>query len=70
MKKPEAPCFNCTDRTPGCHSTCERYIDFKKNGYYKLIHENRYQYYSLVNYEGNRKRNKHEIYRKRDGKKV
>lgn len=24
------PCLNCTDRKPGCHSTCERYKDFQK----------------------------------------
>lgn len=24
------PCKGCTDRTPGCHSGCERYADFKR----------------------------------------
>ena len=30
MKKPSNSCFNCSDRIPGCHITCERYIQFKK----------------------------------------
>lgn len=24
-----APCKNCTERTVGCHSTCERYMEYK-----------------------------------------
>lgn len=24
-----APCKDCPDRAPGCHSTCERYAEFK-----------------------------------------
>ena len=24
-----APCMNCPDRTPGCHSRCERYKAFQ-----------------------------------------
>ena len=26
----KAPCKNCTDRVVGCHSTCEKYKDWKK----------------------------------------
>ena len=22
----KAPCYNCTERTVGCHATCERYL--------------------------------------------
>ena len=25
-----SPCKDCTDRHIGCHSTCEKYIDFRK----------------------------------------
>ncbi|MBO5389409.1 MAG: hypothetical protein J6A59_15000 [Lachnospiraceae bacterium] len=25
-----APCKDCGDREVGCHSTCKKYIDFKK----------------------------------------
>lgn len=25
-----APCKGCDDRAPGCHSSCERYIQFHK----------------------------------------
>ena len=28
----DAPCKNCSDRFVGCHSTCEKYILFRKNG--------------------------------------
>jgi hypothetical protein len=28
--KPKAPCLKCEDRNPGCHSRCEKYIDYKK----------------------------------------
>lgn len=27
---PKAPCKDCPDRQVGCHSTCEKYIEFKK----------------------------------------
>ena len=70
MKKPEIPCHNCTDRVPGCHSTCERYIDFKENGYYKMIYENRRHYYFMENIERERKHKKHVQFLRRDGKKV
>ena len=23
-------CYNCSERCIGCHSTCEKYLDFKK----------------------------------------
>lgn len=26
----KAPCKDCPDRQVGCHSTCEKYIEFKK----------------------------------------
>ena len=25
----KTPCYNCTDREPGCHSVCEKYRDYK-----------------------------------------
>lgn len=25
------PCYNCTDRTAECHSTCEKYIEWSKD---------------------------------------
>ena len=28
--KAKSPCLNCPDRTIGCHSTCEKYIEFQK----------------------------------------
>ena len=27
----DTPCRNCTDRTVGCHCSCERYIEWKNN---------------------------------------
>lgn len=24
------PCLNCKDRSVGCHSTCDKYINFRK----------------------------------------
>ena len=27
--KPKAPCQGCTDRALGCHSTCEKYKEFR-----------------------------------------
>lgn len=27
----EAPCLDCVDRHVGCHSTCDKYIQFKKD---------------------------------------
>lgn len=26
----QAPCKDCPDRVVGCHSTCEKYIEFRK----------------------------------------
>ena len=26
-----APCKDCPDRKPGCHSVCERYLDYRRN---------------------------------------
>lgn len=28
--KPKAPCLNCEDRNPGCHSRCEKYISYRE----------------------------------------
>jgi len=33
MKEPKAPCYGCTDRKVGCHSKCEKYIQFHKDRY-------------------------------------
>lgn len=30
MHKPEAPCKDCKEQKMLCHSTCERYLDFKR----------------------------------------
>lgn len=30
MNKPKSTCFQCKDREVGCHSKCEKYIEFKK----------------------------------------
>lgn len=30
IKRPEGPCRRCTDRTAGCHATCERYHEFRE----------------------------------------
>ena len=29
-KKTKSPCLNCPDRQLGCHSRCEKYIEFQK----------------------------------------
>jgi len=26
----KSPCLNCPDRHPGCHSTCDKYQQFKQ----------------------------------------
>lgn len=26
----EAPCYKCSDRKLGCHSTCDKYKEFKE----------------------------------------
>lgn len=28
--KPQSPCKDCPDRELGCHSKCQKYIDFRK----------------------------------------
>lgn len=30
MSKIQAPCLNCPDRYPTCHSKCIKYLEFKK----------------------------------------
>lgn len=29
-KPKRSPCLECKDREPGCHGSCERYIEWKK----------------------------------------
>lgn len=29
MKKPDSPCYNCQDRTSGCHGSCGKYAEYK-----------------------------------------
>lgn len=29
MSKPQPPCKDCTNRTMGCHSTCELFKDYE-----------------------------------------
>ena len=31
MNRPEAPCKDCPARTPGCHSCCEKYLEFRED---------------------------------------
>ena len=38
MPKANAPCRDCSDRTVGCHATCEKYAKYKKD-MDKLRHE-------------------------------
>lgn len=30
MSQPQSSCRFCTDRHPGCHSSCESYITYRK----------------------------------------
>lgn len=45
MRKPEAPCRDCEDRTLGCHATCKRYESYvdSKEEYAALIYNKRRQ---------------------------
>lgn len=27
----KSPCYQCADRKPNCHSSCEKYDEYKKN---------------------------------------
>lgn len=44
MSRPKAPCLNCENRHPGCHSECEDYIAYQKANrefsyaHYKSLH--------------------------------
>lgn len=29
--KPKAPCLKCEERHPNCHSTCEKYVSYRKD---------------------------------------
>jgi hypothetical protein len=31
MKNENIPCYKCTNRTPTCHATCEKYLEFFKH---------------------------------------
>jgi hypothetical protein len=31
MLKPEAPCKDCPNRNPYCHSSCKEYLQFRSN---------------------------------------
>jgi len=30
MRGKDIPCYQCKDRVVGCHSTCPKYIEFRK----------------------------------------
>ena len=51
------PCKNCTDRDPGCHAHCEKYIGWKK-GYLderKAINDVKYKDYEFMRLVRDRK---------------
>lgn len=31
ISKLQSPCYQCPDRSEGCHGKCEKYIEFSKN---------------------------------------
>lgn len=41
-------CLNCKDRHENCHSTCEKYLKFKKE--LEEINEAKRKHYDLKNY--------------------
>lgn len=43
MGKPQSTCRDCKDRYVGCHSKCERYIEYRKEleMYFKGMKETR-----------------------------
>lgn len=43
MRKPEAPCEKCTQRSPGCHGTCKYYqwFSFEQETYKDFVSKER-----------------------------
>lgn len=43
MSKPQSPCLNCESRHSGCHSQCEKYLDFRDalDEYNEVVYNNK-----------------------------
>ena len=46
-EKPKAPCKGCTDRYEKCHSSCEKYQEFrrKQDIYNKVVRKEKTKYW-------------------------
>ena len=56
--RPKAVCKDCKKRNPGCHSTCQDYISFKKDLeiYHNTIKEERKSAVAYNSYIGDKLR--------------
>ena len=68
----KVPCYKCEDRIVGCHSTCERYIAYRKetDEQNKLIQKNRNLDSLRITYEIYRANRMKDISNKRKFKKI
>jgi hypothetical protein len=55
----KAPCINCTERHPSCHSHCERYLSYvkEKDALHQKIQKQKYDHEQFM-YVVTRKRKK------------
>lgn len=68
----KVPCYKCECRIVGCHSTCEKYISYRKDmdEQNKLIQKNRNLNSLRINYEVDRAKRMKAIVNKRKFNKV
>ena len=59
--KPMPPCKDCEDRELGCHSTCEKYIEFTKEK--AKERKAKYDWYEKVYWKQDQVRSKSELHK-------
>ena len=66
MSRPESPCFECPAREPGCHSRCEKYIEFREDLdlFNALCREQAKESSSVKGYEADKKQKMRKKYGK------
>ena len=57
MNRPEAPCKDCPAREPGCHSRCEKYLEFREylDAFNALVRDRAEEKGRLVAYQAAKK---------------
>lgn len=58
MSRPQGPCYKCADREIGCHSTCEKYIEYQADNelYKEMVRMARNYHSRIAGYESEKRK--------------